>query len=145
MGRGGGFRAWSRAEVDSFSINVLETVVKDVAARRFTEYAREHGMAATHSLVFTDNSTAEHVAERGRATTEALEQLNAARREWLLAAGVHQKTDRVASVENDVADALSRDAVEEALRFPRACKLPTLRLGVSHDARDTSHLAPTWR
>ena len=135
---------WLPLEIRRFSINVLETIVKDVAARLFTAHAREHGLAASHSLAFTDNSTAEHVAERGRATTEALNQLNVRRQAWLVQEGVSQRSERVASVDNDVADMLSRGDEAEALRYPKANGLPVLRLVVSDADRDTSEIAPTW-
>ena len=135
---------WTRRQVDSFSINVLETVAKDAAARCFVAYARDQGCSATHSLVFTDNTTAEHVAERGRASTHALNELNRRRQQWLVEAGVHQLTERVASVDNDVADLLSRGRVVEALRFATACDLTVKRLEVDPASRDTSGLVPTW-
>ena len=135
---------WTPHEVQRFSVNVLETIVKDVSGRCFIAYARQQGLAATHSLAFTDNSTAEHIAERGRASTEALNQLNAQRTQWLVDSGVHQRSERVASADNDVADLLSRNDIEEALRFPRDASLPVRRIDVLAVDRDTSHLAPTW-
>ena len=98
----------------------------------------------THSLAFTDNSTAEHVAEKGRPSTEALHQLNAARQHWLVAQRVSQRSERVASIDNDVADLLSRGDVAEALRFAEASQLPIERLAVEPAEYDTSALPPTW-
>ena len=135
---------WSAEAVRRFSINVLETVVKDVASRVFIAHARSKGLAATHSLAFTDNSTAEHVAEKGRPSTEALHQLNAARQHWLVAQRVSQRSERVASIDNDVADLLSRGDVAEALRFAEASQLPIERLAVEPAEYDTSALPPTW-
>ena len=135
---------WRRREIERFSINVLETIVKDVAARVFVRFARSHNLPITHSLSFTDNSTAENIAERGRATTEALNELNLRRQDWLVAEGIHQRTERVASIDNDVADLLSRGEMEEALRFAKASKLPVERLRPLPDERDTSFIAPTW-
>ena len=136
--------SWTPHEVARFSINVLETIVKDVSARYFIAYARRQGLAATHSLSFTDNSTAEHVAERGRATTAALNELNLERQAWLVSVGVSQRSERVASADNDVADLISRGDLEEALRFPRDEGLPSVRLEVTAADRDTSRIAPTW-
>jgi hypothetical protein len=135
---------WSADVLRRFSINVLETVVKDVAARVFVAYARSKGLAATHSLAFTDNSTAEHVAERGRASTAALHALNAARQRWLVEHRVSQRSERVASVDNDVADLLSRGDIAGALRFALSNNLPVSRLAVDPAEYDMSALPPTW-
>ena len=134
---------WTAEEVRRYSINVLEAWARDIPARRFLTYARSVGLRPTHSLAYVDNSTAECIAESGRATTEGLHQLNAERQQWLIHEGIHQSNERVASVDNDVADLLSRGDVEEALRFPAASGLPVLRLAVEVE-RDFSHVAPTW-
>ena len=135
---------WTAQEVERYSINVLEAWARDIPARCFLTYARSVGLRPTHSLAYVDNSTAECIAESGRATTEGLHQLNAARQQWLVDEGIHQSNERVASVDNDVADLLSRGDVEEALRFPAASGLPVLRLAVEVEQRDFSHVAPTW-
>jgi hypothetical protein len=135
---------WTNDDLRKFSINVLETIIKDVATRVFIGYARSQGLPATHSLAFTDNSTAEHVAERGRASTEALNVLNIERQQWLVDNNVSQRSERVASVDNDVADLLSRGDLGEALRFPRHHGLPVQRLHVDRSQYDPSRLQPTW-
>ena len=61
-----------------------------------------------------------------------------------MAEGIHQRTERVASIDNDVADLFSRGELEEALRFAKAGKLSVERLQPLPDERDTSFIAPTW-
>jgi hypothetical protein len=135
---------WTEEEILRFSINVLESFIKDVATFKFVEYARGRGLPATHSLAYTDNSTAEAIAENARASTDGLFTLNARRQQWLIDNSVHQLTDRVASIDNDIADLLSRGDLEEALRFPAAYDLPIVRLRLSAEERDLSFVPPTW-
>ena len=135
---------WTPQEVAHYSINVLECAVKDWAASCFIRYARSCGLAATHSLAFTDNSTAEATAEFGRTIKPGLFALNKRRQEWLIQEGVHQSTERVTSVDNDVADLLSRGSITEALRYPTECGLPVLRLELLPSERDLSHVPYTW-
>lgn len=135
---------WTRHEVRSYSINVLETKAKDMFGLVAIRYARERGCSVTHTLSFVDNSTAEHNAERGRTQSEALNQLNLKRLEQLTQLGVHEATERVASVDNDVADLLSRGDIEEALRFPRSLGLEVLRLHIPDADRSTLGLPTTW-
>ena len=135
---------WSEWEIAHFSINVLETLIKDAATFTFAAYARSLGCAVTHSMAYVDNTTAENVAEYGRTTADALHALNLRRQQRLVAEGIHQASERVASVDNDVADLLSRGDIEGALRFPRSAELRVLRLEVDADAIDTSSLPQTW-
>ena len=136
---------WTVHETAHYSINVLECAVKDWAATCFIRYARSCGLAATHSLAFTDNSTAEATAEFGRTIKPGLFALNKRRQEWLLRQGVHQSTERVASVDNDVADLVSRGRIADALRFPEECNIPTKRLELLPSERDLSYVPFTWK
>ena len=77
----------------------------------------------THTTAFVDNTTAEAVAEAGRTTTEMLNLLNVRRLEDRQRRGVFEANDRVASVDNEVADLLSRGHIKEALRYPSECRL----------------------
>ena len=135
---------WTERQVERFSINVLETVTKDAGTFTFLAYARSVGLCPTHSLAFVDNTAAEHVAENGRTTADALHALNLRRQQRLVAEGIHQATARVTSIDNDVADMLSRGDIEGALRFPRAAGLAVLRLDVDVDMIETESLPPTW-
>ena len=138
------FGRWTLAEIKAFSINVLEAHAKDMSGVTIIEYAKSIGCNVTHTMAYVDNSTAEHVAERGRTRSDPLHELNLQRQEWLRREGIVETTERVASIDNDVADALSRLDVEEALRYPRAAGLRVLELQVDPERRKTSHLTPTW-
>ena len=59
-----------------------------------------------------------------------MNELNKVRLSRLLEKGIFESNERVASVDNDVVDLLSRGDVEEALRFPADCGLPCVRLHV---------------
>ena len=98
----------------------------------------------THVHTLIDNTCAEHVSERGRTKSGAINELNSLRHDWLVAEGVHQQASRVASVFNDVADLLSRGDIDDALRFAEEANLPVIRLDVPSSLRDLSALTPTW-
>ena len=70
--------------------------------------AAELGKSITHTTAFVDHTTAESVAERGKTSTEILNTLNTLRLSRLKARGVYQSNERVASIDNDVADLISR-------------------------------------
>ena len=44
---------WTKEELERFSINVLECVVKDMGTYRFYEFARSRGLVPTHSLGYS--------------------------------------------------------------------------------------------
>jgi hypothetical protein len=135
---------WSAEECKLFSINTLESAVQNIGGVAFVRHARSIGVLATHVHTFSDNTSAEHVAERGRTTSDGLNDLNKRRQEWLDETGVHQRTSRVASIYNDIADLLSRGDIDEALRFAIESGLPVLRLPTPADHRDLSSITPTW-
>ena len=135
---------WTAEEIARYSINVLEAFTRDVSTYRFIRYAREQGFTASHSLAFTDNSTAESIAEFGRTDKPGLFALNARRQAWLIENGVFQANERVASIHNDVADLISRGHIDKALRFPSESGLSILRLHLSKEERDLSAIPPTW-
>jgi hypothetical protein len=70
-------------------------------------------------MAYVDNTTAEAVAENGRTSTEMLSELNKRRLLQLTDRGVFETNERVTSVDNDVADLISRGDIAEALRFPQ--------------------------
>jgi hypothetical protein len=57
---------------------------------------------------------------------------------------IHQKTSRVPSKTNLIADLLSRGSIAEALRFARTAGLPVVRLPCAERWRDLSTIPPTW-
>ena len=90
---------WTSAEVAKFSINVLETLAKDIFGAVALAYAQQTcGLSMTHSMAFVDNSTAQHVSENGRTQVEAIAFLNLRRQEWLRSHNLHETTERVASI-----------------------------------------------
>ena len=135
---------WSSHEVNSYSINVLETHAKDMFAAVAIPHVRSMGGAVTHSLAFVDNTTAQHVPENGRTQVAAINELNLRRQQLITSLEVHEATERVASVDNDVADLLSRGDIEEALRFPRYYNLETVQLSIPTSIRDLSAIPATW-
>jgi hypothetical protein len=135
---------WTTHEIEHYSINVLETKAKDMFGVVSISYARSIGLDATHTLAFTDNTTAESIAERGRTQVEALHTLNARRQQYLVAFGVHEATERVSSIDNDIADHLSRGRISDAIRFPTALGLKSHRLPIPSAVRSTDNLSLTW-
>ena len=99
---------WSHEESRLlFSINILESAVQNFGAFTFYEKAIELGFETSHVHTFCDNSSAEMVSERGRTQTPGMHHFNLQRRLWREEHGVFQKTSRVASEDNDIADLLS--------------------------------------
>ena len=135
---------WTADEIAKFSINVLEAKAKDVSGAIIVQYAQAMGCKVTHTMAYIDNSTAEYVAERGRTHSDPMHELNLARQQWLLDLGIYETTERVASIDNDVADLLSRGDVDEALRFPSTSGLKIKKLNIPPELRDMSELTPTW-
>ena len=135
---------WTHDECAHYSINVLELHTEGMGATTFVKYAKQRGVEVSHVLTFIDNTCAEFVAERGRTHSEGINQLNQRRHSVLLAEGISQMTERVASIFNDVADLLSRGDIKEALRHPREAGLKVIRLKVDADVRQLDGVEPTW-
>ena len=133
---------WLPWELASLSINVLELAAMQFGTFTFVEYAAARGVCVSHCMEFTDNTAAEHSAERGRPHSERMAALVSARFHWLEERGVYSSVERVASVENDVADGLSRGGskLRDALRIASATGLPLLELVVSPRVRSLEHL-----
>ena len=127
---------WTRLEIKRHSINVLEAHARDAAGWVFLDKAREIGCPITHKLAYVDNTAAENVAESGRATTEMLNELNLRRLQQLRGRSIYEANERVTSVDNDVADLLSRGDIKEALRFPQDCDMSCVELEVQSAYRD---------
>ena len=127
---------WSREEIETYSINVLEAHARDVGGNVFLDLGVELGKNFTHTTAFVDNTTAESIAENGKTSTEMLNELNLARLKQLMIRGVHEKNERIASVDNDVADDLSRGEIAEALRQPQECGMRCVELQVPQRYRE---------
>lgn len=131
---------WSREEIENYSINVLEAHARDVGGNVFLDLGVELGKNFTHTTAFVDNTTAESIAENGKTSTEMLNELNLARLKQLMIRGVHEKNERIASVDNDVADDLSRGEIAEALRQPQECGMRCVELQVPQRYRELPSL-----
>ena len=112
---------WSDWECRAFSINLLEAATQLFAVRAVFEAAATVGCECTHVHGFVDNSTAEMVMEKGRSQSDGLNFGNLRRVELLRSKGAFMKASRVASVDNDVADWLSRGDIEDEERGGIAC------------------------
>ena len=80
--------------------------------------------------------------DKGKPKAERLGELVARRYESLLASNIFGTAERIASVDNDIADGLSRggDQLAEALRLAAATMMPVVRLEADAEWRDTSYL-----
>ena len=132
---------WEVEELEAYSINVLEAHARDVGGMVALDKATELGLSITHTTAYVDNTTAEAVAENGRTSTEMLNLLNKLRLERLKARGIFESNERVASVDNDVADLISRGRIDEALRFPRDCGLECVECSILDEYRRLPQLA----
>ena len=140
---------WSVEEL-GFSINVLEAIILDMLTGVMIDLASELDRSGdpravgpvTHVSEFSDNTAAEHSSERGKPSQWAMQYLVTRRYEELRERGIYQHTMRVASVDNDIADGLSRggDMLRHALNMARACGLHPERVVISPSRRDTSWL-----
>jgi hypothetical protein len=135
---------WTVSEMQLYSINVLEAHASSGGTHRIQQRARELGNAATHSLAFIDNTSAESVAENGRPQAEGLHLVNERRLAWTQQMGVMQAADRITSEDNVVADRLSRQEIAAATAFAIELGLPIETLQLTHEQRTLEGITPTW-
>ena len=64
----------------------------------------------------------------GHTSTAMLNELNRRRLQFLLEQKVHETNERITSIDNDVADLLSRDRVQDALRYALDCDMQCIQL-----------------
>ena len=131
---------WTEEEIRRFSINVLEAKTRDDGLHTFATKARSLGCIVTHALGFTDNTSAEFTAERGRTSSDPMHELLVERYRLLQELDVHAATERVTSSDNELADWLSRGDVQEVLRVVHGAGLKSQRLFLDEAQRDTSWL-----
>ena len=133
---------WTDAEVQRLDINVLELLAMNIGSFAFLRVAAERGVVVTHLVEFTDNTAAEHSVERGKPKSPRLGELVRQRYVALQAAGISASPERVASVDNDVADGLSRGGsmMADALRTLAAAGYPVVRLEPSSEWRDSKYI-----
>jgi hypothetical protein len=135
---------WSMEEMELYSINVLEAHANSFCAQIIHLRARQLGNAATHSLSFIDNTTAESIFENGRPQTDGLHQIYERRVAWGISLNAVLAADRITSEDNVVADRLSRAEIKAACAFAVHLGLPIERLYPSDDIRSMSWITPTW-
>ena len=133
---------WEPAELAGYSINVLELAAENMGTFAFIERARELGFAATHALDFVDNTAAEFSADRGSGHAPGMQELVRRRFDALDELGVYSAVERITSVDNEWADALSRgeERVADVLRMARALGWAPRRLYPRRAWRDLSGL-----
>jgi hypothetical protein len=133
---------WTDAEVERLDINVLELLAMNIGSFAFLRVAAERGVVVTHLVEFTDNTAAEHSVERGKPKSPRLGELVRQRYVSLHTAGISASPERVASVDNDVADGLSRGGsmMADALRTLAAAGYPVVRLEPSSEWRDSKYI-----
>ena len=133
---------WTDVEVKRLDINVLELLAMNIGSFAFLRVAAERGVVVSHLVEFTDNTAAEASVERGKPRSPRLGELVRQRYVALQAAGVPASPERVASVDNDVADGLSRGGamMADALRTLAASGYPVVRLEPSSEWRDSEYI-----
>ena len=127
---------WERIEIEKNSINVLEAHMRDMGGKVFLDLASELGLTITHTTAYVDNTAAECIAENGRASTDMMHELNRLRLLDLQARGVYETNERIASEDNDVADLISRGALDSALFYPRDCGLKCVECAAKPSYRE---------
>ena len=114
----------------------------NIAVFTFAAEARRRGVQLTHVREYVDNSAAEAVADRGRPHTEGMHLLTEYRYRRLSSMGLLSAVFRIASVDNDIADGLSRGGQKlgDALRMAAQAGLVLHRLQPDADANSIQRL-----
>jgi hypothetical protein len=133
---------WEEWELSAFSINVLELAAENMGTFAFIAQARALGFDVTHSLDFVDNTAAEYSADRGTPRAAGMQELVRRRFAALDELEVYSSVERITSIDNEWADALSRgeERVQDVLRMARALGLRTHRLQPAPEWRSLSGL-----
>ena len=136
---------WSLEEVTELDINTLELAAMNIGSFTIMAYAKARGFKVSHLFEFTDNTAAEHSAERGKPKSSRLGALIEQRYSALHRMGVFATAERVTSVDNDVADALSRSLEQRthALRQAAAAGYKIVQLQPVPEWRDLSEIIDT--
>ena len=107
-------RRWTDHERMTYSINVLEYAIMNMGTFTFVQEARRLRLPVSHAREHTDNTAAEHVAERGRPQTYEMHELTQHRYQRMVRESFNTATLRITSEDNDVADGLSRGGAKLA-------------------------------
>lgn len=135
-------RRWTDHERRHYSINVLEYAAMNIGSFTFLREARRRGLLVTHIREHTDNTAAEWASERGRPSTREMHVLTERRYDRLRKEGVYAASFRVASIDNDIADGLSRggDKLQDAIRMAVQAGLTVRRLEPDSDEDSVSFI-----
>lgn len=133
---------WLAWELELLSINVLELAARNIGSFTFLDHAEASGNSVTHLYEFTDNRAAELALEFGKPKTPEMQALTQRSYDELFRRGVFNAMQRIASVDNDIADGLSRGGTQlgNALRIAAGAGMPLRRLPPHPSWRDLSHL-----
>jgi len=135
---------WLSWELEQLSINVLELAARNIGTFTFLDHAEANSCAITHLYEFTDNRAAEFALEFGKPKAPEMQALTQRSYDELFRRGVFNAMQRIASVDNDIADGLSRGGAQlaNALRLAAGAGFPLRRLPPQPNWRDLSHLQP---
>ena len=133
---------WTVPEIHLLSINVLELKAMNMGLFMFTRLAVHLGMSISESCEFTDNTAAEHSANNGTGHTERMAYLIRERFDYLVSKDIASAVVRITSIDNDLADGLSRGGLflSDALRLAAASGRRIRRITVTDDVRCTDAL-----
>ena len=131
---------WTEAECQALSINALELAAMNIGTFSFLEYAARRGLRVEYVHEFVDNEAAEFVADRGKPRAPVMEDLLRDRYVAFWERGIFTAASRIASVDNDIADGLSRggEKLEDALRIAAHSGMPIVKLEPPPRWRDLS-------
>ena len=129
---------WHDWELKTLSINVLELAARNIGTFTFLEYAEARGLRVSHLYEFTDNRAAELALEFGKPHTPEMQWLVQKSYDELKMLNIFNSMQRIASVDNDIADGLSRGGhmLANALRIVANAGVPIQRLPPSKKWRD---------
>lgn len=138
-------RRWTDHERRHYSINVLEYAAMNIGTFTFLSEARSRGLPVTHVREHTDNTAAELVADRGKPATREMQVLTERRFERLRKEGAFAASFRIASIDNDIADGLSRggEKLQDAIRMAVQAGLKVRRLLPDAQEDSVSHILRT--
>ena len=121
---------------------MLELAAENMGTFAFIAQTRALGYDLAHSLDFVDNTAAEYSADRGKPSAAGMQELVRRRFTALDELGVYSSVERITSVDNEWADALSRgeERVQDVLRMARSLGLLTQRLQPAPEWRSLSGL-----
>ena len=116
---------WEEWELSAFSINVLELAAENMGTFAFVAQARALGLDLAHSLDLFDNTAAEYPADRGTPRAPGMQELVRRRFAALDELKIYSSVERITSIDNEWADALSRgeERVQDVLRMAWALGL----------------------